>query len=40
MARRWRHREGTEDEEDCVYEEIQATSRKTQGDVVNTYIEI
>jgi hypothetical protein len=42
MARKWRHREGTEDEVDRVYEEkeIRATNLKTQDDVVNTFIAV
>jgi len=42
MARKWRHREGTEDEEDRIYEEheIRVQNMKTQDDVVKKFIAI
>lgn len=42
MARKWRHGEGTEDEEDRIYEEeeIRVSNMKTQDDVVKNLIAI
>lgn len=42
MARKWRHREGTADEADRIYEEdeIRVTNMKTQDDVVQQFIAV
>ncbi|CAJ1935192.1 unnamed protein product [Cylindrotheca closterium] len=42
MARKWRYREGTEDEMDRIYEEeeIRVTNMKTQDDVVQTFVAV
>ena len=42
MARKWRHREGTEDDKDRIYEEeeIRVTNMKTQDDVVRTFVAV
>lgn len=42
MARKWRYREGTEDEMDRIYEEeeIRATNMKTQDDVVQKFVAV